>query len=145
MYSVKVKEAVPLDDMEVLVFFEDGKIKKFDVKPILKDYPEFEDLKNPDLFRLLRVEPGGYGISWNEDLDCSEVELYENGIDVPLTLTDFCAFVKHNLVTTNEATEILQCTRQNIEDLIHRGKLHPAKVLANGKLFLRSEIEQRNW
>lgn len=145
MYSVKVKEAVPLDDMEVLVFFEDGKIKKFDVKPIMKDYPEFEDLKNPDLFRLLRVEPGGYGISWNEDLDCSEAELYENGIDVPLTLTDFCAFVKHNLVTTNEATEILQCTRQNIEDLIHRGKLHPAKVLANGKLFLRSEIEQRNW
>ena len=145
MYSVKVKEAVPLEDMQVLVFFEDGKIKKFDVKPILKDYPEFEELKNQNLFNLVRVEPGGYGISWNEDLDCSEVELYENGVDIPLRIADFFSFVNLNLVTTNEATEILGCSRQNIEDLIRRGKLHPAKVLAKGKLFLRSEIEQRNW
>ena len=145
MYSVKVKEAVPLEDMQVLVFFEDGKIKKFDVKPILKDYPEFEELKNQNLFNLVRVEPGGYGISWNEDLDCSEVELYVNGVDIPLRIADFFSFVNLNLVTTNEATEILGCSRQNIEDLIRRGKLHPAKVLAKGKLFLRSEIEQRNW
>lgn len=145
MLSVKVNCAVPLKDMQVLVFFENGKIKKFDVKTLISDYPEFEDLKNPDLFNLLRVEPGGYGISWNEDLDCSEGELYENGIDVPLCAEDFGAFARHNLVSTREAADILGCTKQNIEDLIRRGKLHPIKYDKRYKLFLRSEIEHRTW
>jgi len=144
MYSIKVTEAVPLENMELLVFFEDGKIKKFDVKSLLPDYPEFEDLKNPDLFNLVKVEPGGYGISWNEDLDCSEGELYENGVDIPLSLSDFRSFIQHNLLTTNEASVLLGCTRQNIEDLIKRDKLHPLRTFPNGKLFLRSEVAQRN-
>ena len=145
MYSIKVVEAVPLDDMEILVFFEDGKTKKFDVKTLLVDYPEFEELRNPDVFRLLKVEPGGYGISWTSELDCSEGELYENGIEVPLSMDDFRAFVKYNLLTTAEATALLSCSRQNIEDLIKRNKLHPVRTLPNGKLFLRSEVERRNW
>lgn len=145
MLSIKVSSAVPLDDMQVLVFFEDGSVKKFDVKTLIPDYPEFEDLKNPDLFNLLRVEPGGYGISWNEDLDCSEGELYENGIDVPLCPEDFGAFARFNLVSTREAADILGCTKQNIEDLIRRGKLHPIKYDERFKLFLRSEIEHRTW
>lgn len=65
MLSIKVSSVVPLEDMLLLVFLENGVIKKFDVKPIIKDYPEFEALKNPGLFYLVKVEAGGYGISWN--------------------------------------------------------------------------------
>lgn len=145
MYSIKVSSAIPLDNMQVLVFFENGEIKKFDVKNLITDYPEFEDLKNQDLFNLLKVEPGGYGISWNKNLDCSEGELYENGIDVPLFSSDFISFAKYNLVSTKEAARMLDCTKQNIEDLIRRKKLHPIKYDDRFKLFLRSEIEQRTW
>ena len=42
MLSIKVDYVVPLNDMQLLVFFENGVVKKFDVKPIMKDYPEFE-------------------------------------------------------------------------------------------------------
>jgi len=143
MYSVKVKDTFPLENAEVLVFFEDGKTKKFDVKPLISEYPEFEDLNNPDIFQLLKVEPGGYGISWTEDADCSEVELYEKGIDIPLSLEDFRIFVRNCLVTTNEACTLLNCSRQNIDDLVKREKLHPVRVLANGKLFFRTEVERR--
>ena len=82
MYSIKVQKAFPLDNGVVLVYFEDGKVKTFDTKTLIPDYPEFESLLNSDIFNCLRVEPGGYGISWNEDLDCSEGELYDNGIEV---------------------------------------------------------------
>lgn len=69
MLSIKIANVVPLSDMQLLVFFENGVIKKFDVKPIIKDYPEFEALKEPALFQMVKVEPGGYGVSWDEDLD----------------------------------------------------------------------------
>lgn len=145
MLSIKVVDAIPLEDMQLLIFFENGITKKFDVKPIMKDYPEFEDLKNPDLFNLVRVEPGGYGISWNEDLDCSEGELWENGVEVPLTHDDFVNFAKYSIISTSEVTELLNCSRQNIEDLIRRGKIHPVKAYPKNKLFVKSEIMQRNW
>lgn len=143
--SIKVLNAVPLEDLQLLIFFENGIIKKFNVKPLMKDYPEFEDLDNVDLFNLVHVEPGGYGISWNEDLDCSEGELWENGVEVPLSPADFLSFAKHSIVNTYEATELLNCSRQNIEDLIKRGKLHPLKAYPKNKLFLKSEVVQRTW
>lgn len=145
MLSIKITDAAPLENAEVLVFFEDGKAKKFDTKKLIPDYPEFEALLNPDVFQLLKVEPGGYGISWNEDLDCSEGELYENGVDVPLSPADFRCFAKHNLISTREAAAILECSKQNIDDLVRRDKLHPIKYDGRYNLFLRSEIEHRTW
>ena len=62
MLSIKIANVVPLSNMQLLVFFENGVIKKFDVKPIIKDYPEFEALEEPALFQMVKVEPGGYGV-----------------------------------------------------------------------------------
>lgn len=142
MLSIKVSSVVPLEDMFLLVFFENGVIKKFDVKPIIKDYPDFEVLKNSDLFQLVKVEAGGYGVSWNEDLDCSEGELWENGIEIPLSLCDFVNFAKYNIVNTSEAAEILNCSRQNIEASVKRGRFTPVKEYSKVKLFVKSEIEK---
>lgn len=145
MLSIKVTSVIPLDNLQLLIFFENGIVKKFNVRSIINEYPEFEDLENEDLFNLVRVESGGYGISWNEYLDCSEGELWENGVEVPLSSSDFLNYAKYNVINTAEATELLGCSRQNIEDLIKRGKLHPVKSYPKGKLLLKSEVEQRTW
>ena len=87
-YFIKVKNIIPLENMNLLVLFENGIIKKFDVKPIIKDFPEYSQLENQDIFNLVSVEPGGYGVSWNDELDCSEGELWENGVDTHLTIND---------------------------------------------------------
>ena len=34
----------------------------------------------PGLFELVKVDAGGYGVSWNDDLDLSADELYTEGI-----------------------------------------------------------------
>ncbi len=82
MYTKKVVKAVPMNDMNLLIYFEDGSIKQFDVKSLLPEHPQFDTLRDPAVFARVQVEPGGYGISWNEDLDCSEGELYANGTEV---------------------------------------------------------------
>jgi hypothetical protein len=40
-------------------------------------------LRTPALFRAVRVDLGGYGVSWNDQIDLSEDELWTNGRPVP--------------------------------------------------------------
>lgn len=78
-------------------------------------------------------------------MDCSEGELYQKGVDVSLKLEDFRAFAENNLISANEASSILKCTKQNIDDLVKRGKLHPIKKDGRYNLFLKCEVESRSW
>ncbi len=102
-------------------------------------------IKKAELFCGVSIQSGGYGISWGENLSIADHILYDCGVDVPLSLDDFRQFVANRVVNTAEAAKLLQCSRQNINDLIRRGKLQPLKAMAKNKLFLMSEIMQRNW
>ena len=73
----------------------------------------------------------------------SDRELYEHSQAISLTLDDFIGFVQHRVVSVSEACHILGCSRQNIDDLMKRDKLHPIRRDAKNKLFLKNEILQR--
>lgn len=75
----KVKSVVPLDDYILEVTFVDSELKRYDVKPLFGEIPHFIDLKENNLFSKVTVGPGGYGIIWNDDVDLSCDELWENG------------------------------------------------------------------
>jgi hypothetical protein len=47
----------------------------------------FAPLKNPSFFKNFRIEAGGYGLVWNEDIDISEYELWKNGISLKYELS----------------------------------------------------------
>jgi len=62
--------------------FVDGTEKEYDLRR-WEHRPEFSLLfRHPALQTAVRVEPGGYGISWNDDIDLAAEEIYVNGIDV---------------------------------------------------------------
>ncbi len=42
----------------------------------------FAPLRQPAFFKNFKIEQGGYGIVWNEDIDLSEYELWKNGMTV---------------------------------------------------------------
>lgn len=142
----KVEDVIPLDEAHLLVFFRNGEIKKCNMAHLVADNSRFRPIiNNSQLFCTVGVQVGGYGISWGEDMDVTDKLLYDNGVDVPLTINDFINFTSYRVVDTSEATDILECSRQNIDDLTRREKLHPIKVTAKNKLFLKSEILQRRW
>lgn len=143
MTDKRIATVTPLTDMRLLVTFQNGAVKLFDVRPIIRDYPEYATLENPDIFALVAVEPGGYGVSWTPELDASEGELWDNGISLPLSCDDLASFVGHNVINTAEACELLACTRQNIDDLVRRGQLRPLRSFQRGKLFLRGDVAGR--
>ena len=76
----KVKSVEPLGNFILLVNFENGNTKYYDIKTLFDKIPAFRDLLNiTDLFNQVKVDTGGYGISWNDNIDLSCNELWNNG------------------------------------------------------------------
>lgn len=79
----KVKTVKPLDNLILLVTFENKDIKKYDVKPLFDMFPVFKSLNTiKGLFEQVKVDVGGYGVIWNDNIDLSCEELYENGKEI---------------------------------------------------------------
>ena len=63
--------------------FKDGREVVCDVSGLAKTNPVFGELiRNPELFAQVRIDPGGYGISWNDELDLEAEELWNCGDEV---------------------------------------------------------------
>ncbi len=76
----KVKAVRALSNFCLSVQFVEGITKIYDVKPLLSKWTAFKALQeNPKLFSDVEVDVGGYGIIWNDELDLSCDELFENG------------------------------------------------------------------
>lgn len=79
----KVREVTPLPDYGLLVGFANGEKKKYNVKPLFDRWDVFKTLYSvKGLFEQVKVDVGGYGVSWNDDLDLSCDELYSNGATI---------------------------------------------------------------
>jgi hypothetical protein len=77
----RVKAVAVRGTMQLLVHFDNGEQRTYDCRPLL-GRPQFHLLRTPAFFRAVSVDSGGYGISWNDDLDLSEYELWTHGTPV---------------------------------------------------------------
>ena len=75
----KIRKVETLENQIIKIEFENGKIKYYDMKKIIKSNDNFKTLKNDSIFNMAKVDVGGYGVIWNDELDISGEELYVNG------------------------------------------------------------------
>jgi len=73
----------PLEDKKLLVKFINEVEKIYDCEQLLQ-LEAFQLLRNEAFFKAVQVDPGGYGVSWNDDVDLSEYELWTNGVELAL-------------------------------------------------------------
>ena len=90
----KVKNVAPLNDYVLSVSFVEGVTKLYNVKPLFKKWPIFDNLKNNNLFYDVQVDQGGYGVSWNDDIDLSCDELFFEGKTVESPFDGLIAFTE---------------------------------------------------
>ena len=83
MNAPKIKTVKTLEDKKLLVKFENEVEKIYDCHQLLH-LAVFQPLKNDAFFKLAKVDSGGYGISWNDEVDLSEYELWTNSIELSL-------------------------------------------------------------
>ena len=76
----KLKNIKPLKKYILEVTFQDNTIKHYDVSKLFEKWTIFQKLKTEEgLFEHVKIDIGGYGISWNDEIDLSCNELWENG------------------------------------------------------------------
>lgn len=78
----RIKTVEVIGTLQLLVHFDNGEQRIYDCRPLLLR-PNFHLLETPAFFKAFRVDPGGYGILWNDDTDLREYELWDKweGID----------------------------------------------------------------
>jgi len=81
MSAPKILSVRALENKRLLVKFVNGIEKVYDCTPLL-GMEMFQILGNDAFFNSVRVDPGGYGVSWNDHADLSEYELWTNGVEV---------------------------------------------------------------
>lgn len=102
----KIKDVNPMSDYRLCVQFVEGVTKVYDVKLLFERIDAFKVLEyNPALFTDVTVDVGGYGVVWNDDLDLSCDELFENGNTVKTPFDGLMAFSDATLLWgLNEST-----------------------------------------
>ena len=112
----KVKAVHVIPDYRLSVQFAEGITKIYDLKPLFDKWQVFNELKNDqELLYGVEVDTGGYGIVWNDDIDLSCDELYENGETVKTPFDDLMAFT--------DATELWGLNESTLRKAISYGKL----------------------
>lgn len=77
----KIKNVKPLKNYILEVIFQDDICKYYDVSCLFNKWQVFKKLTTDGLFQQVKVDQGGYGVSWNDEIDLSCDELWENGSD----------------------------------------------------------------
>ena len=74
----RIETVRPIGRARLLIRFRNGEERTYDCEPLLAR-SQFSLLADPAFFRAVHVDAGGYGVSWNDDIDLSEYELWTNG------------------------------------------------------------------
>lgn len=135
----KIKNVSPLPDYRLSVQFSEGCTKLYDVKPLFERIPAFKKLQDSHLFSEVSVDVGGHGIVWNDDLDLSCDELWENGVTVETPFDGLMAF--------SDATALWSLNESTLRKAISYGKLvEGVDVCKFGKQWVVSmEAMQREY
>lgn len=129
----------------VLCFFENGEVKKVDLRKLTNIDKVTTVIKNRGVFESCMVGTGGYFLTFNDSIDIPAYAIYEAGVTIPLTKDDFIIFAKRNLLDTSESCEMLNCSRQNLSYMLAHQMLHPVKADVKGNLYLKGEVLANRW
>ena len=112
---LKIKNVSALPEYKLSVQFAEGVTKIYDVKPLFQKIPAFKLLESNSNFGGVYVDVGGYGIIWNDELDLSCDELWDNGTTVETPFDGLIAF--------SDATELWGLNESTLRKAISYGKL----------------------
>lgn len=105
----KIKSVKPMTNLKVSAVFQDGTEKEYNVGMLSSVFPQFKEFEtDPKLFAKVKVDAGGYGISWNDELDLSADEIWECGVTVGKKEVGLAGMVAEQLALARDSVGMTQ-------------------------------------
>ena len=126
----KITAVTPRKGFKILAHFSDGSAKEYDMVPLMDSIEAFKPLRTiPGLFEQVSADPGGYGVSWNDDIDLDASEIWVNGVDVSTPFDGLISFV--------DATALWNLSESTLRKAVSYKKLiNGVDVLKFGKQWV---------
>lgn len=154
----KIKSVKPLKNCIISAVFYDGTIKEYNIRNLYAIFPQFKIFDtDQELFNNVQVDAGGYGVSWNDNLDLDANDIWEDGQEVGKeSISDINLMLAQHLTETrekaqmtqkqlSEKTGIYQADISKIERGIGNPSLSTLKRLADGmETTLKIEFVTKN-
>lgn len=120
----KIKSVKPLENCIISIVFFDGTIKEYDMKNLYAIFPQFKIFDtDKKLFSNVHVDAGGYGISWNDELDLDANDLWEDGQEIGKEQIEDI-----NLLLAQQLTEVRDTIRMTQKQLSEKTGIHQADI-----------------
>lgn len=150
-----IKNVIFKENLIIHVEFQNGETKCYDFKTLFERYPIFKELeKNENLYYNGKIDCGGFGIIFNDEIDIAAEEIFNNGIlvckkeisDINMKIANQISLArnKKNLTQTELAkiTGIHQAEISKIERGIGNPSIKTLERIAQGleltlELFLK--------
>ncbi len=104
----KIKSVITKNDLIISATFFDGTVKEYSVDRLFNIYPQLKELENRELFNSVQVDAGGYGVSWNDDLDLDAETIWEDGIEIGKDTVDIMSKLAARLTEARNRIGITQ-------------------------------------
>lgn len=75
----KISHVTVIPGYLLLSTFDDGTIKQYDLKPLIKQNEKFKKLKDYKLFNKAHIDVDRCGVIWDDTIDISSEEIWDNG------------------------------------------------------------------
>ena len=144
-----ISGAARLQSGGFLISFADGEIGLLPVE--MQDAKEGKDRWEAQLRRTLayakgaselRIGAGGAELDFGGKKRIPYSAVAQRTIPLPVRMDELYHFALSNILTTQDMVDQLGCSRQNINDLVKRGRITPLPVNARVQLFPRSEYQK---
>ena len=114
----RIKKVIPLENFVVLAIFQDGVEKEYDMKQLFDTFPQFHAFECEEgLFEKVSVDAGGYGISWNDELDLAAEDIWDEGkLTGKIHEVDIVSQLGVNLT---KARELVGITQKELSEKVH--------------------------
>lgn len=77
----RIQSVVPKEKYVLQAVFYNGEVIQYDVAQLFSIFPQFIIFQtDKNIFEQVKVDAGGYGVSWNDELDLDAETIYEDGI-----------------------------------------------------------------
>ena len=134
------------EKLEITSYFIDGTVMKTSFNAMVDNHEKLKYiLMHKDVLNSADIQVGGNGICWSENEYISSEELWQSGKKEKMSLDMVEEMMGRQLMTTSEACDLLDCSRQYIDELEKKGKLKAVKSVNRTKLFLKRDLLERLW